>query len=152
MKRLRAHPDYVDARPPQEAAVGDLRVEVLGPAITGEDYAAVMDSADRLEGLFGDSWPRGLTLDENTIDLAWHLREFEAARSFAWVIRDASGRYLGCCYLFPTLGERGRAHGWIWFRSDGLAPEAERAATAALEDWMRSLTPAGSAIEFHVPR
>ncbi len=152
MKALRAHPDYLASPPPGTASVGDLRLEVLGPEISEEDFEAVMASADRLEGLFGDAWPRGLTLAENTIDLAWHLREFEAVRSFAWVIRDASGRYLGCCYLFPTLGERGRAHGWIWFRTGGLAEAAESAATAELEDWMRSLTPGGSVIEFHVPR
>ena len=82
MKHLRAHPDYVDPPVPQQASVDALRLEVLGPDITAEDYEAVMESADKLEGLFGDSWPRGLTLEENTIDLAWHLREFEAARSF----------------------------------------------------------------------
>ncbi|MEE4298025.1 MAG: hypothetical protein V2J24_01170, partial [Pseudomonadales bacterium] len=149
---LRAHPDYLEPPVPAVARVGDLRLEVLGPEISREDYEAVMESADRLEGLFGDSWPRGLTLDENTIDLAWHLREFEALRSFAWVIRDPGGRYLGCCYLFPTLGERGRAHAWIWFRSDGLDADAEHTATEALADWMRSLAPEGSTIEFHTPR
>lgn len=151
MKHLRAHPDYLDPPVPEQASIGELRLEVLGPEITREDYEAVMESADKLKGLFGDSWPGGLTLEENTIDLAWHLREFEAARSFAWVIRDAAGRYLGCCYLFPTLGERGRAHGWIWFRSDGLEAGDERAATAALADWMRALGPAGGELELHCP-
>jgi hypothetical protein len=151
VKQLRAHPDYLDPLVPQQAQVGELRLEVLGPDITREDFDAVMESADKLEGLFGDSWPRGLTLDENTIDLAWHLREFEAARSFAWVIRDAHGRYLGCCYLFPTLGERGRGRGWIWFRTDGLDADAEREATIALADWMRSLGPEGAELELHTP-
>lgn len=151
MKRLRAHPDYVDPPVPQQATVAALRLEVLGPDITREDYEAVMESAGKLEGLFGDAWPRGLTLDENTIDLAWHLREFEAARSFAWVVRDDQGRYVGCCYLFPTLGERGRAHGWTWFRSGALEEAAEREATASLEAWMRDLAPEGAAVEFHSP-
>ena len=152
MKAWRAHPDYLEPPVPEHAVVGELRLEVLGPEIVEEDYAVVLESADRLAGLFGDAWPRGLTLEENRIDLAWHLREFEAARSFAWVVRDEAGRYLGCCYLFPALGERGYAHAWIWFREAGLAPEAEQAASASLLEWLHRISPPGTRIDLHVPR
>lgn len=151
MKSFRAHPDYLDPPVPEHAAVGDLHLEVLGPAIVEEDYDAVMESEARLTGLFGGDWPRGLTLEDNHVDLAWHLREFEAARSFAWVVRDAAGRYLGCCYLFPALGQRGFAHAWIWFRSGALDPSAEARASAALFEWLHGISPAGMQIDLHVP-
>ena len=81
-----------------------------------EDFAAVTGSERVLTGLSGGNWPRGLTLDDNRIDLAWHEREFTARRSFAWIVRDRVGDYLGCAYLYPDPGARGR--GWVvtWIR------------------------------------
>ena len=35
------------------------------------------------------------------LDLAWHEREFREASSFAYVIYDNRGRYLGAFYLYP---------------------------------------------------
>ena len=61
-------------------------------------------------------WPVGLTEDEDALDLAWHEREFSARRSFAWVIRDEGGAYLGCAYLFPEMGKTGTGEGVFWFR------------------------------------
>ena len=46
-----------------------------------KDFAAVMDCANWLPGFMepGSTWPRGLTIDENLIDLGWHQREFTSA-------------------------------------------------------------------------
>ena len=52
--------------------------------------------------------------ETNLIDMAWHDREFDARRAFSWIIRDAEGTYLGCFYLFPELGTRGRAKATFW--------------------------------------
>ncbi len=35
----------------------------------------------------------------------WHEQEFREGTSFAYVVRDAGGAYLGCCYLYP-MGRR----------------------------------------------
>lgn len=151
MDTLRAHPDYRNPPVPRQVTVGAMKLEVLGPDIVEEDFDAVMGSADRLTGLFGGTWPAGLTLEENAIDLAWHLREFETARSFAWVIRGEDRRYLGCCYLFPTLGERGAANAWVWFCADVMDAKAEAERSAELLAWLRELAPQGSRIDLHVP-
>jgi hypothetical protein len=63
----------------------------------------------------GSSWPEGLTKEKNLIDLAWHQREFEARRSFAWVIENIAGEYLGCLYIYPSIaGEKSADVAWWW--------------------------------------
>ena len=63
----------------------------------------------------GSKWPEGLTRHDNLLDLAWHQREFESRRSFAWIIEDHGGEYLGCLYLYPSLsGEKSADVRWWW--------------------------------------
>ena len=67
-----------------------------------QDFDAVMAAAPRLRGAMepGDSWPDGITLEENLIDLGWHQREFTRGHSFAYtVMNDAESRCLGCGYI-----------------------------------------------------
>ena len=53
--------------------------------------------------------------DENMIDLAWHQKEFEARRSFAWVIEEENGTYAGCAYVSPSInGEKAADVTWWW--------------------------------------
>ena len=50
----------------------------------------------------GGTWPDGLTLVVNLIDLAWHQREFTIGYSFAYtVMNDDESRCLGCGYINP---------------------------------------------------
>ncbi len=74
-----------------------------------------MDSAADIKAASpGSSWPDGLTKEKNLIDLAWHQREFEACRSFAWVIEN-NGEYLGCLYIYPSIaGEKSADVVWWW--------------------------------------
>jgi hypothetical protein len=76
-------------------SVGDLE----------KDFAAVVESRERLIGLFGpqSAWPDGITKDEDLIDLAWHQREFTIRHSFAYTVMNADeSRCLGCVYIFPS--------------------------------------------------
>jgi hypothetical protein len=69
-----------------------------------KDYDAVMTSADRLAGLMdpADTWPRGLTLEDDLIDLGWHQREFTLRRSFAYTVMSPDEQTcLGCAYAAP---------------------------------------------------
>jgi hypothetical protein len=72
-----------------------------------KDFDAVMTAGDRLKGAMeqGSTWPDGLTLEENLIDLAWHQREFTIGHSFAYtVMNDDESRCLGCGYINPPDG------------------------------------------------
>lgn len=80
-----------------------LRMLTIHDAV--KDFDAVMATAGRLKGFLepGATWPDGLTLEENLIDLAWHQREFTVGHSFAYtVMNDDESRCLGCGYINPA--------------------------------------------------
>ena len=123
---MRPHPAFEGRAIPREAALGPFRMHWLTMADTEEDYEAVMESAEALSAQSHDGWPEGLTLEENRIDLAWHQREFTCNRSFAWIVRDAGGAYLGCAYVYPSITGAPECEVRFWFRS-GLEPVPDRA-------------------------
>lgn len=126
--------------------LGTYHLDVLTGADVEEDFNAVTRSKSVLQGLFGPKWPEGLTLEDNLTDLHWHHREFTAKRSFAWIIRDAAGLYLGCAYLFPTIGERGQAEAAYWMTDtpDRLGNIAAFGPLYA--EWLKELLPASYAL------
>jgi hypothetical protein len=139
------HPDYAKLDLPREFALGAHRLTPLSPAEAEEDFEAVMASAHVLDEVFGD-WPAGLTLENNRIDLAWHEREFTSRRSYSWIIRDDGGAYVGCFYLYPSLGTRGKTEAILW-----LCDLPDRAALAqglktSLGDWLVQVLPSSIAL------
>ena len=70
-----------------------------------KDFDAVISSSEKLKEIWPDStWPSGLTLEENLIDLGWHQREFTKRRSFAYtVVALDETKVLGCVYINPTI-------------------------------------------------
>lgn len=110
---MRGHPDFSPNPLPRSAELPGFDLTPLGPAQVEEDFAAVTGAAHVLTGLFG-TWPEGLMLEENLWDMGWHDREFGAERSFAWIVRNKDGTYIGCAYLFPEMGRRGATNGYTW--------------------------------------
>jgi hypothetical protein len=143
---MKPHPDFVDTTLPRQAGVGAWRLTPLSVAQVDEDFDAVTGSERVLVGTFGSDWPIGLTREDNLIDMGWHDREFTAKRSFAWIIRDAEGRYSGCAYLYPEIGARGRGEVVTWMTDtpDRLARLA--AFNAAFRDWLTAYLPKGYAL------
>ena len=113
---MRPHPLFRDRTIPTFYRLGDFTLRALTVNDLERDFAAVMESAAEIKTANpGSSWPDGLTKDKNLIDLAWHQREFEARRSFAWVIEDGDGAYLGCLYVYPSIaGEQAADVVWWW--------------------------------------
>ena len=147
---MQPHPDLAGGVPPRSAELGAFRLTPLAPAFAEEDFEVVTGSARVLRGFFGTDWPDGLTLEDNRIDLAWHEREFTAARSLAWILRDAAGAYLGCAYVYPSPGERLRGDIYLW-----LADTPDRIARLAafrseLADWLAPWLPPGARYDWHV--
>lgn len=147
---MNPHPDFADVDLPREVALPSFRLTRLSPEVLDEDYAAVSAAGPLLRGLFGD-WPDGLTREENLIDLAWHEREFTVKRSFCWVVRSLQGTYLGCAYLFPALGARGRADvaTWIGDVPDRLALSNDL--VNELAAWFASVLPEGITLSWARP-
>jgi hypothetical protein len=83
--------------------------DVVAVAITRSDLAddvrGINASLDLIHRTRGGEWPtESVTDDFNLVDLVWHELEFREGRSFTYVIRNATGGYLGCCYLYPMGG------------------------------------------------
>ena len=71
-----------------------------------DDVAGINASVELIQRTRGGDWPTGpVTEDFNFVDLVWHELEFREGTSFAYVVRDLDGTYLGCCYLYP-MGQR----------------------------------------------
>jgi len=87
------------------------------------DFEAVTTSAERLRGAMNpdSSWPDGLTLHENRVDLGWHAREFTLGHSYAWTVVEGA-RVVGCCYLYPSdrAGFDAMAFWWARTGHEGL--------------------------------
>ncbi|WP_375268556.1 hypothetical protein [Phenylobacterium sp.] len=108
-----------------------------------KDYAAVMTSVERLQGVFGpgSDWPRpDMTLEEDLADLGWHQVEFERRTSFAFtVMAPDEGQCLGCAYLYPSERAGFDAKAYCWVRAS--AADLDAALFAAFRDWLLSAWP-----------
>ena len=132
---MRPHPSFKNRSIPVVHVLGDVTLRALTVADLERDFSAVMESAADIKAANpGSNWPDGLTKEKNLIDLAWHQREFEARRSFAWVIEDGTGAYLGCVYVYPSIAGESAADVAWWWRS-GQA-EREQGFRMALERWL----------------
>ena len=89
---------------PEQLETDTYRLRMLTTSDVVKDYDAVMSSAAHIDELWnGVSWPEGLTIEQNLIDLGWHQKEFQRRRSFAFTVTDLDGeRVLGCVYINPT--------------------------------------------------
>lgn len=139
------HPDFANVDLPRSFEIDHFRLTPLAPDNVDEDFVAVQSTAHLMDGIFGD-WPAGLSRESNLIDMAWHEREFTARRSFSWIVRDMQDVYIGCFYLFPELGARGRAKATFW-----LCDLPDRTTVAAdlkadLGAWLTKSLPDGIAL------
>ena len=121
---MRPHPSFKTRSIPMVHRLGEFTLRALSIHDIERDFSTVIESAADIKAANPrSSWPDGLTKEKNLIDLAWHQREFEARRSFAWVIEDAEGAYLGCLYVYPSIaGEKSAEVTW-WWRTGAVAPK-----------------------------
>lgn len=118
---MKPHPLFRSQSIPALHALGAVTLKALSIHDLERDFSAVMESAADIKAANpGSSWPDGLTREKNLIDLAWHQREFEARRSFAWVIESADGQYLGCLYVYPSIAGEPSADVVWWWRSGAV--------------------------------
>ncbi len=103
-----------------------------------KDYDAVMSSVEHLKGALdpASSWPEGLSLEQDLIDLGWHQKEFQKRSSFAYTMMTPNEeRCLGCVYVYPS--EEADADIFMWVRRD----EYERLDVhleTAVREWIES--------------
>lgn len=105
-----------------------------------KDYDAVVASRETLPGILrpGTTWPAGLTLTEDLIDLGWHQREFTLRSSFAYTVMTSDeAECLGCCYINPSDRLGYDVAAWYWARGDRLSSGLEEKIGLAFRDWLK---------------
>lgn len=103
LKKLQIPPGWQAPAPLQYK---HLTATLLQESDLKEDLAAVNSSRETIRRTRGGSWPEAeLTEEFNLLDLQWHARESRDGDSFAYAVRNSSGEYIGCFYLYP-LGTR----------------------------------------------
>ena len=143
---MEPHPDFAGLDLPRSFDLPSFGMTPLSPAELDEDFEVVTSSEAVLVGLFG-TWPEGLTREANLVDLAWHEREFTLRRSFSWIARSKSGRYLGCAYLFPSPGARGQAQLVVWIRDMPGRAERQAELLSEMQGWLGTRLPPGIALQ-----
>ena len=100
-----------------------------------------MTSVDHLQSgysaMTGSTWPDGLTLEEDLIDLGWHQREFTLRSSFAYTVMSPDESVcLGCVYINPTLKQGYDAMVVLWVRASELASGLDAELNDTVKAWV----------------
>jgi hypothetical protein len=103
IKKLASPPGFAA---PRELTFDDVRATAIAREHLTEDVNGINESIELIQRTRGGRWPtEEVTEEGNFVDLVWHEAEFRDGDSYTYVLHDASGRYLGCCYLYP-MGRR----------------------------------------------
>ena len=121
----------------------EFRLRMLTVNDVVKDFEAVVTSAEHLKLVFpGGTWPDGLTLEQDLIDLGWHQKEFQRRTSFAYtVVTPDESRVLGCVYIYPCQKRGFEAVVYLWARQSELAGGLEERLTDAVKRWIAEAWP-----------
>ena len=123
-----------------------FRLRMLSVNDLVKDYDAVMSSVEHLRTTFspegGGSWPEGLTIEDDLVDLGWHQREFTRRSSFAYTMMTPDeGRCLGCVYIHPTLKGGHDCKVEMWVRADELESGLDDELYRSVRAWIANVWP-----------
>lgn len=125
---------------PDTLVTDEFRLRMLTVNDVVKDFDAVVSSAGHLKSLSpANTWPDGLTLEQNLIDLGWHQKEFQRRRSFAYtVVSPSESVVLGCVYIYPSYRRDYDAEVYLWTRQSELAGGLEERLYRAVREWVAS--------------
>jgi hypothetical protein len=103
VKKLQLPPGFTA---PSELSYEDIVARAITRDDLSDDVGGINASIELIRRTRGGRWPEEPVTEEfNYVDLVWHELEFRDGMSFTYVVRNAGGGYLGCCYLYP-MGRR----------------------------------------------
>lgn len=129
---------------PEVLETDRMRLRMLTMHDAERDYAAVMESEERLRTVFdpGGEWPNGLTLEQNTIELGWHQAEFQQRTSFAYtVVALDDSEVLGCLYFYPTGNPGYDVEISMWVRQSRVAEGLDDHLFETVRHWVANVWP-----------
>ena len=116
------------------------------------DFDAVISSREYLTTHFKpeSSWPDGLTIEQNLIDLGWHEYEFQNRTSFAYTIADLKDEFtLGCCYIYPSQLDMHEIAVYYWIRPTEIDTGLDKHVADTLEKWIIQAWPFKNPLMIH---
>ena len=123
---------------PKELETKEFRLRMLTVNDVIKDYDAVMSSVEELQKVWESRWPKGLTLEEDLIDLGWHQREFLIRSSFAYTVISLDGStVLGCVYVNPTRKKGYVAEVYLWARETPLGTGLDARLESEVKAWLK---------------
>lgn len=135
---------------PTRLVYDDLVATAITRTDLADDVRGINASLSLIRRTRGGRWPTEAVTDEyNYVDLVWHELEFREGDSFTYVVRDAGGGYLGCCYLYP-MGRRAALTGTLaaydvdvswWVTPDAYANGHYAKLYLALRHWLAAEFP-----------
>lgn len=132
-------------RVPERLVTDKFVIRPLRAADAELDYRAVMDSRERLLGVFGpdSDWPApDLTLEADRRALANHEREHQQRSAFTYTVMDrAESEVLGCVYIMPVHSDDYDVQVVYWVTEQAARKGGEAELGAELEAWLASAWP-----------
>ena len=128
-----------DFEVPAVFETSEYRLRMLTVNDLVKDFDAVITSKEHLKGIFPppSTWPEGLTLEQDLIDLGWHQKEFQRRTSFAYTMMSLDeSRCLGCVYFYPSPYQDYDAYALLWARQSELASGLEERLLADVRQWL----------------
>ncbi|MEM8613569.1 MAG: GNAT family N-acetyltransferase [Cyanobacteria bacterium P01_H01_bin.105] len=122
----------------------EYRLRMLTVNDVVKDFDAVITSAEHLKGIFPppSTWPDGLTLEQDLIDLGWHQKEFQRRTSFAYTMMSLDESCcLGCVYFYPSGRQGYDAYALLWVRQSELASGLEDRLFVEVKQWLTDAWP-----------
>jgi hypothetical protein len=128
---------------PEQLVTEDIRLRMLTVNDVVKDFDAVISSAEYLGEIWPESdWPKGLTLEQNLIDLGWHQGEFQNRTSFAYtVVTHDESKVVGCVYIYPSRKRGYDAEVYLWAREAALGSPPDSQLFEAVAEWMPAKWP-----------
>lgn len=135
-------PDDFDV--PDALETDRMRLRALTMNDAAKDFDAVMSSEERLRTVFrpDGTWPSGLTLERNILELAWHETEFRLRTSFAYtVVTLDETEVMGCMYIYPTAKPGYDAEVTMWIRQSRVSEGLDEHLFETVERWIAAVWP-----------
>lgn len=125
---------------PTRLATPEFTLRMLTIDDVIKDFDAVMSSVSHLRNVWPEgTWPEGLTLRQNLIDLGWHEKEFQLRQSFAFTLMTpAEERAIGCVYVYPSTKVGHDAEVYLWARQSELESGLEQRLHDTVRSWLQT--------------
>ena len=136
-----------DFEVPATLETDEFRLRMLTIHDVAKDFDAVTTSVEHLKKVWpGGTWPVGLTMEQNLIDLGWHQKEFQTRRSFAYTVVSLSEEIVkGCVYVEPTRKAGHDAEVHLWVRQSELTNGLDGRLYDVVRTWIADAWPFESA-------